>query len=135
MASNVNAQLVGATVQVVDNAANVYRVNSVITTLVAQATAAYYDPYALVPTGSTALTLPAATVWTLYLRNISASNTISLILTPSGGSAWASPYILPPTSILCVVANYSSNPTAGGFTAASWLASASNTYAEILLAA
>lgn len=135
MATNVNVQLTGGAIQVVDNAANIYRVNSTIATLIAQATAAFYDPYALVPTGSTALSLPAAQVWTLYVRNISSSNSVSLTLTPQGGSAWASPYVIAPLGIFCTIVNYSSNPTVGGFSAVSWLASASSTYAEILLAA
>jgi len=135
MASNVNVQLIGAFIQVVDNAASTQRVNSPITALVAQAVAAYYDPYFLVPTGATALTLPAATVWTVVIRNISPTNTIAITLTPAGGSAWVSPYILPPTSLFLIWSNYASNPSSGGFTAASVLASGATTYAEVLLAA
>jgi hypothetical protein len=103
--------------------------------LVAQAVACYYDAYYLVPTASTALVLPATTIWTVFIRNISASNTIAITGTPTGGSAWASPFVLAPNSIFCVIANYSSNPSVGGFSAISWLASAATTYAEVLLAA
>lgn len=135
MATNINVQLVGGSLQVVDNTANVYRVNSTIASLIAQATVAYYDPYVSVPTASTALALPSTTIWVLYIRNISASNTISIALTPTGGSAWSSPYVIAPTGVFCTIVSYTSAPSVGGFTAASWSASAASTYAEILLAA
>ena len=134
--ANINAQLAGANLQVIDVAASVQRVNSPISTIIAQATASFYDAYLLVPNASPlSLVLPASPCWTFFIRNISSANTVSVILTPNGGSAWVSPYVLPPSSVFMVIANYSSNPSAGGFTAASIQSSATATYAEVLLAA
>jgi hypothetical protein len=85
--------------------------------------------------GTVSLVLPAATVWTVYIRNISGANTISVTLTPTGGSAWASPYVIAPVGVFYTSVNYSSNPSAGGFTTCTLTSSAAGTYAEILLAA
>ncbi len=134
--SNVNAQLAGANVQVIDNTASVQRVNSPIATLVAQATACIYEPYILVNNAApTVLTLPASPCWTLFVRNISSSNNISITITPNGGAAWISPFVLVPAGIFLTIPNYASNPSGGGFTAVSLQASATATYAEVLLAA
>jgi hypothetical protein len=134
--ANVNVQLVSGVLQVIDNAASTQRVNSPIASVIAQAAACFYDPYILIPTpGPIILVLPATTIWTVYVRNISGANSISITGTPTGGSAWASPYVLPPTSVFYVGATYASNPAVGGFTAISLSSSAANTYAEVLLAA
>jgi hypothetical protein len=136
MAANVNVQLVGGSIQVVDNAASTVRVNSPIAAIVAQATACFYDAYILIPNGAPlSLVLPAATVWTIYVRNISSANNISIVGTPQGGAAWASPYVLAPVGTFYTSVNYASNPSAGGFSAITLQASAATTYAEVLLAA
>lgn len=134
--ANINAQLAGANLQVIDNAASIQRVNSPISTLVAQATANAYFPYLLVPSGGPlSLVLPASPCWTLAVRNISGSATISIIITPNGGAAWISPYVLVASGLFLTIVNYSTNPSAGGFTAVTLQASAATTYAEVLLAA
>jgi hypothetical protein len=134
--ANVNVQLAGASLQVIDNAASTQRVNSPITTIVGQVTASFYDAYFLVPNpGPVSLVLPAATVWNVVIRNINATNTISITATPTGGAPWASPLVLAPNSIFIYMATYSSSPAAGGVTAISIGSNGANTYAEILLAA
>jgi len=134
--ANLNVQLAGANLQVIDTVASVQRVQSPIATIVAQTAASFYDPYFLVPSpGPVALTLPGATVWNVAIRNISGSNNISVTATPAGGSAWISPLVIPPAGVFIYMATFSSNPAAGGLTALSIGASAGNTFAEILLAA
>lgn len=135
MANN-NVQLAGANVQVIDNASSIQRVNSPIATVVAQTAATFYDPYFLVANpGPSALTLPGATVWNVFIRNISGSNTISVTATPQGGAAWASPYVMPPNSVFLIMATFASNPGAGGISALSLGSSGANTFAEIMLSA
>jgi hypothetical protein len=137
MSANINAQLAAANLQVIDNTASVQRVNSPIATIVAQATAFMYDGYMLIPTAAPlSLPLPASPCWTLFVRNISGTNNVSVIVTPNGGVAWTSPYVIVPTSVFLVIANYSTNPAAGGFTAVTLQSSGTGpNYAEVLLAA
>src|SRR5712692_9964941 len=98
--ANLNAQLVGANLQVIDNTASIQRVNSPIASIVAQASASFYDAYFSVPNpGPTSLVLPGATVWVVAIRNLSGANNISITLTPTGGAAWASPYVLVPSGL------------------------------------
>jgi hypothetical protein len=134
--ANLNVQLAGANLQVIDNSASIQRVNSPLVTVVAQTSASFYDPYFLVANpGPAAITLPAATVWVVAIRNISGANNISITLTPAGGSAWVSPYVLVPNGVFITMATFASNPGSGGFTALSLGASGANTFCELLLAA
>ena len=134
--ANLNAQLAGANLQLIDNAVSVQRVNSPVATIVAQTAAAFYDPYFLVANpGPAALTLPGATVWVLSIKNLSGTNTISITITPQGGAAWASPYVLVPNGIFLTMATFATNPGSGGFSALSLGASGANTFAEIYMAA
>ena len=134
--ANLNAQLVGANLQVIDNTASVQRVNSPIASLVAQCAASFYDAYFPVPNpGPVSLVLPGTTVWVIAIRNLSGANNVSVTLTPAGGAPWISPYVLVPTGLLLTIASFSSNPSAGGFTAVSLSASGASTFAEIFMAA
>lgn len=134
--ANINAQLVGANLQVIDNAASTQRVNSPIASLVAQCTASFYDAYFAVSNGApTAITLPATTVWVFFVRNLSGTNTITIVGTPAGGSAWASGYVLPPSGLFGTIATFATNPGSGGFTAISLGSSGAGTFAELFLAA
>lgn len=134
--ANINAQLASANIQVIDNAASIQRVNSPIATILAQVAASFYDAYFLVPNAApVSLVLPAATVWVVFIRNISGTNTVSVTATPAGGAAWTSPLVLVPNSIFLYMATFATNPGAGGLTAISIQSSGATTYAEILLAA
>lgn len=134
--ANLNVQIAGATVQIIDNSVSVIRVNTPIANVVGQVSASIYDAYYLVTNpGPAAFGLPAATVWTVYIRNISGTNSVSVVLTPAGGTAWTSPYVMPPNSIFYIGASYSSNPASGGFTAMSLGSSGAGTYAEVMVSA
>lgn len=133
MANN-NIQLSGASLQIIDTAASVTRVNSAIATLIAQTGASLYDAYLTVNNVNLNVALPAATCFNLYIRNTSGANTISVTLTPNGGVAWASPLVLPPSFCFLYLGTYASNPASGGFTALTLLASANGTPVELLVA-
>lgn len=133
--ANLNVQLTGAALQVIDNTGSIQRVNSPLTTLVAQVAASFYEPYFQVGVGATALSLPGATIWVAAVHNLSGSANITVTCTPAGGVAWANGLILVPGAIFIYWAPFSSNPAAGGVTAISLQASAGATPAEILLAA
>lgn len=132
MANN-NIQLSGAALQIVDTTASVTRVNSTIATLIAQTNASTYEAYLLLTAAPLNVGLPATTCWNLYVRNTSGSATINVTLTPSGGSAWVSPLVLPPSFVLLSLGSYAANPAAGGFTALTLSASA-NAYVELMVA-
>ena len=139
MASNINVQAAGVTLQIIDNAGSIQRLNSPISNLLAQATVAFYDSYFQV-TATTygtaqALSLPATTVYFVWIRNLHATNTLSVIGTVTGGVAWpvGSVPILAGGGVFAYLMNYSAAP-ANGIIALSVFASASPTPAEILIA-
>jgi hypothetical protein len=135
--ANVNVQLTGAALQVIDNAASTIRVNSPISTIVGQTAASVYDAYFQLSTVATVISpflVTAGPAWQIYIRNISGSNTVSLLLTPTGGSAWASPLILVPNAVFIYMATYSTNPASGGVSLISMTASANNTFIEFFYA-
>jgi hypothetical protein len=129
-------QLSGGSIQVIDNTATVQRVNSPIATIVGQVAASFYDAFFPVPNpGPVSLTLPGATVWNVFVRNINTTNTISVIATPAGGAPWASPLVLAPNAIFVYMATFAANPAAGGITALTLGSNGANTFAEVMLAA
>ncbi len=134
--ANLNAQLAGANLQVIDNSISIQRVNSPIATVVGQVAAHFYDAYFSVANpGPTALTLPGTTVWIAVVRNISGSNTVSITATPAGGAAWGSPLVLAPNAVFIYMATFSSNPSSGGITTLSLGTNGAGTFAEIFLGA
>jgi len=137
--SNINAQAAGITLQVIDNTNSVQRINSPIATILAQATASFYDSYFQV-TATTygtaqAVSLPAATVYFVWIKNLHATNNLSVIGTVTGGAAWPSGSvpIVAGGGVFAYLLNYSAAP-ANGFIAISLFASASPTPCEILVA-
>ena len=133
--ANLNSQITGAALQVIDLTGNIQRVNSPIPTLAASVTASFYDSYFQVNIAAQNLPLPAATVWCVAIRNLSGAATITVICTPTGGAAWANGLILVPGQWFVYYAPFTSNPAAGGITNINVAASANATPAEILLAA
>lgn len=134
--ANLNIQLSGATLQVIDNAASVQRVNSPLTALVGQVSSSYYNPYYLVANpGSANFPIPLPQIWQVWIRNISSANTISITCTPFSGAPWATPLVLVPNGLFVYMATYSANPSTGGIGALSLTSSGAATYAEILVAA
>jgi hypothetical protein len=89
------------------------------------ATVAYYDPFFQTVAGTKAIPLPAATVWVLYVRNLSTTGNITLNYTPAGGAS---------TSVILVAGATAGNgglftyaqpaESAGGITAATITAGA-----------
>jgi hypothetical protein len=51
------------------------------------ATASFYDPFFQTINGTKTVNLPAATVWTVYVRNLSNTGPITVNFTPVGGGA------------------------------------------------
>lgn len=52
----------------------------------------YYEPFFQTIIGTKTVPLPAATVWAVYVRNLSGSGNITLNVTPTGGAPQA--YVL-----------------------------------------
>lgn len=51
-----------------------------------QATEVFYDGFFQTINGTVTVNLPGATVWFLYIRNLSAAGPITITFTPQGGS-------------------------------------------------
>ena len=125
--------------QVVDTAStvnpNVYRVNSPVGAITLGATKAAYESYFNVAGGAgTVLSLPAATVWVVYVKNLDAAANLTVQVQPTGGalpSAANSPVLTPGG----VYVYWNTSEGAGGVTAVTLVSSVGNTAAEILLAA
>lgn len=134
-ANTVNVQLASATVQVLDQATNTFRVNSPIGTLTLSATGATYDTFVLINNGAgTVLDLPGATVWVVYVKNLDPTATLTVQAQPLGGalpSAVNSPVLLPGG----VYIYWNTAETAAGIVAVTLVSSLGNSAAEILLAA
>lgn len=133
--ANLNVQLTGGALQVIDNTGNIQRVNSPIPTILAAVSASFYEPYFQVNIAGQNLSLPGATVWVVAIRNLSGAATITVICTPAGGAAWANGLVLVPGQQFMYFAPFASNPASGGVTTINVAASANGTPAEILLAA
>lgn len=130
--SNLNVQLSGAVIQVVDNTGAITRASSLVGTLLTQATAAMYDAYFQVGTSPISMALPATTIWVAFVRNQSLTATVTVTVTPTGQATSA--IILVPGAVYMYWAPYSAAPATGGITALSLTASALATPVEILLA-
>ena len=131
--ANVNVVLNSASIQVLDLTTNLFRINSPVGTITLAATASFYEPYfqAAVSPGSV-LSLPAATVWVVYVKNLHASANIQVQFTVTGGTqitAAQSP-LLPPGGVFMY---WNASEGAGGITAVTLIGSVSAS-AEVLLA-
>jgi hypothetical protein len=139
MASNINVSLLGALWQVIDNSVALARVNSSIGTVTLAASEATHIDYLPIAGGGTVLTLPAATIWVLAIRNLGGTNAtpagnITVQAQPTGGalpSAVNSPQVVPGG----VYIYWNAAETAGGLIAVTLVASVANTPVEILMAA
>jgi hypothetical protein len=133
--ANVNAQLASATIQVLDITTLTYRVNSPVGTLTLAATAATYDSFVTIVNGAgTALDLPATNVFVVYVKNLDAAATLTVIFQAQGGallSAANSPVLLPNG----VFMYWNTVETSNGISAVTLVSSAATSAAEILLAA
>lgn len=132
--SNVSAILDSASVQVIDVATSTYRVNSPVGNITLTGTVASYESFAQIAAAGTALTLPAATVWVVYVKNLDTVETLTVQVQPTGGalpSAANSP-VLPPGGVYVYWAPVE---TSGGVIAVTLKSSSGTIGAEVLLAA
>jgi hypothetical protein len=133
--ANINVTLNSASLQVLDLTTNAFRVNSSIGTITLLATASFYDAYFQAAAGAgSVVSLPAATVWFVYVKNLHLTQSLTVQLTVAGGaqiSAANSP-ILTPGGVFMYA-----NPgeASGGITGVTLIGSGANTSAEVLLAA
>lgn len=131
--ANVNVQLNGASIQVLDQN-NVFRVNSPVGQVTLPGNTAFYDSFLSVATSpGTVLTLPATTVWVVYVNNLSGSLNLTVQLTVAGGvqiSAVNSPVLMPGA----VFMYWNPVENSGGITGVTLIGSATCP-AEVLLAA
>lgn len=95
---NITVTLQGASVQVVDNTTSDFAVNSPIGQIDLSGTSAVYTKYALFTTTPLALPLGAATIWVAYVKNLSATATLSVKPTPVAGGTPLN-YVLPPGGV------------------------------------
>ena len=117
-----------------DQTSNLFRLNGVVGTVTLQATASFYDAYLQAAAGGgTVLALPAATVWVVYVKNLHATQNLTVQLTVAGGvqiSAANSPILVPGG----VFMYWNPAEAAGGVTGVTLVGSGANTSAEVLLA-
>lgn len=140
MAANINVILSGATVQVVNTTDSTTRVNSSSgNPTLGASESTYIDFLPIAAGGGTALTLPAATIWVLYVRNLGGTNgtpsgNITVQFQAAGGALNTtanSPIVLPNG----VFMYWNTAESAGGITAVTLVASVASTPVEILMAA
>ena len=131
--ANVNVTLNSASLQVLDLTTNLFRVNSVVGTVTLAATSAFYDAYFVPATGAgTALTLPSATVWIVWVKNLSVANiTVQFQVTGGVLLTQANSPILNPGAVF---AYFNASEAAGGIIAVTLAASAGSSPVEVLLA-
>ena len=135
MSNNVNVVLDSASIQVIDQTNNVYRVNSPVGDVTLTANEANYQSYAVIASGGgTALILPASKVWVVYVKNLDAAANLTVQVQPFGGalpSAANSPILTPGG----VYIYWDPSEGAGGVIAVTLISSVGSTAAEVLLAA
>lgn len=140
MASNLSVVLGGAALQVINTTDSTTRVNSSLASPALPASVeTYIDFLPIAAGGGTILTLPAATIWVLAIRNLGGINgtpagNITVQAQATGGALPAaanSPIVLPNGVWLY----WNTAETAGGIIAVTLVASIAATPAEILMAA
>jgi hypothetical protein len=132
--ANINVVLNSASIQVLDLTTNLFRLNSTVGTVTLAATTSFYDAYFLAGTGAgTVVTLPAATVWVVYVKNLHATQNVTVQLTVAGGaqiSAANSPIVVPGG----VFMYWNPSEGAGGVTGVTLIGSGASTTCEVLAA-
>jgi hypothetical protein len=93
-------------------------------------TVVFYDPFFQAAAGGSAVTLPAATCWVAYVKNLDAAANLTVAWTAIG-AAGSSTFLLVPGGVFIYL-----QPTegAGGFTAMTLTASAGTINTEVFVA-
>ena len=132
--SNVNVLLNSASIQVLDQTTLTYRVNSPIGTLTLSASAAAYDSYLNIAGGTgTILTLPVATIYAAYVKNLdpSAFLTVQVQVTAGTLQTAANSPVLSPGGVWMY---WTTLDAGSGIIAMTLVSNPGNTAAEVLLA-
>ena len=94
------------------------------------ATVVFYDPFFQASNAGSAVTLPSATCWIAYVKNLDAAATLTVAWT-AVGAAGSSTMVLVAGGVFIY---FQPVETAGGFTAMTLTASAGTISAEVLIA-
>jgi hypothetical protein len=92
-------------------------------------TVVFYDPFFQAAAAGSAVTLPAATCWIAYVKNLDAAANLTVAWTPTGQASSSS--ILVPGGIFLY---FQPTEGAGGFTAMTLTSSAGTINTEVLVA-
>jgi hypothetical protein len=93
-------------------------------------TVVFYDPFFQAAAGGSAVTLPAATCWIAYVKNLDAAANLTVAWT-AVGAAGSSTMLLVPGGVFLY---FQPTEGAGGFTAMTLTASAGTINTEVLVA-
>ena len=133
--ANISVILNSASIQVLDQSTNLFRINGPIGTVTLAGTSSFYDAYFQAPVSpGTVLALPAATIWVVYVKNLHATLNLQVLFAVTGGvllTAANSPLLVPGA----VFMYWCPAEAAGGITAVTLIGSGANTSCEVLLAA
>lgn len=94
------------------------------------ATVSFYDPFFQASNAGSAVTLPSATCWIAFVKNLDAAATLTVAWT-AVGAAGSSSMVLLPSGIFLY---FQPAETAGGFTAMTLTASAGTINSEVFVA-
>src|SRR5579859_1448845 len=93
------------------------------------ATVTFYDPFFQAAAGGSAVTLPAATVWVVYVKNLDLAANLTVAFTPAGGASETC--LLVPGGLFLY---FQPSEGAGGITALTLTSSAGTINTEVFLA-
>lgn len=137
--ANLNVVLSGATLQVVNTADSTVRVNSSLASPTLPAAESSYSDFLPILAAGSAMTLPAATIWVLAIRNLGGINgtpagniTVRKQVTGGALTAAADSEIIMPNGVYIY---WNTTETAGGIVAVTLIASVNLTPVEILMSA
>lgn len=131
---NLNAQLLNAMLTLASPSVSGNLVSSSAANPLAKVNAAFYEAYLQVGTSPTSVGLPASPCHVLYIRNLSTTANLLVVLTPTGGSAWASPILVVPAGVFTLFPSFNAIPGVGGFTTLSLTSDTGTASAEVFVA-
>lgn len=117
------------TLQAVDSSTGTVQFNKQISVNLASGTTSAYAESLLVGTGTTTISLPISPAQCVYIKNLHASQTVTVTWTPNGGSTATILTLQPQGAILFLEAN-----TSSGITALTMTASGASTPVDYVVA-